>query len=402
MSSPKVSRDVKAVNAIVWFCAFSLALATILWPHTKNAVATSGAIQGVTKGFCFSDANSPVVYFSPIFEVNIKAKTQISTLPLSNAFKNYLVEEYDFNSRSNYPAGCAVFATLSQAEARKRQLVSEAQRANSKIVEVNWNPNPIEEVPVGDGAAIGPKGPPPTHTVCALGHQNTMYFSAVFDTSGAMVNPKWNDSFNEFLRRTYSAEGEASCTMMNTVREAERLLRDRVAGVRAQNRKAVETGWRYNASLVAAKPAPKPTPKPDDDAEPVAQRPAPSPPPADIRQFATKEVPLVLAYCQNDRMIAGAFDCYCIQRLVYNYRMEHAKEPGPPEPFADLFAKDKLDCSRCIGQFLTMWATSQAQSRSLALPVAECVAKRFDTALRAKPYPNRVKELFNSAIAGCK
>ena len=84
--------------------------------------------------------------------------------------------------------------------------------------------------------------------------------------------------------------------------------------------------------------------------------------------------------------------------------MDHAKEPGPPEPFASLFAKDKLDCSGCIAQFVLMWATSRAQSApwSLPLPAAQCVAKRFDTALRAKPYPRLVKELFNAAIAACQ
>jgi hypothetical protein len=82
--------------------------------------------------------------------------------------------------------------------------------------------------------------------------------------------------------------------------------------------------------------------------------------------------------------------------------MEHAKEPGPPEPFTNLFAKDKLDCSGCIAPFVVAWATSRAQSASLPLPVAECVAKRFDTALRAKPYPSHVSELFNAAIAAYK
>ena len=191
---------------------------------------------------------------------------------------------------------------------------------------------------------------------------------------------------------------------MNTMREADQLLKDRVAGVRARNNKAVETGWRFGPGTASnIKPRPCPTPKVDDDPEPVAvSRPAPPPPPADIRQFATKEVPEVLAYCQNDRMISGAFDCYCVQRLVYNYRMAHASEPGPPEPFASLVAKDKLNCSNCIGQFVSAWATSRAQSASLTLPVAQCVAKRFETSLRAKPYPAHVKEMFNAAIAACK
>ena len=401
------SRQRTVARAILWLlCAILIALAAIVPAQTENPLATPPAMHlsgRITKGYCASDSSGPIVYVSKIFDANIKALTQISTQPLNNAFKNYLVEEYDFNSRSNYPAGCSLFETLSQAEARRSQLVSEAQRANKQIVEVNWNPNPLEEVPIGDGFAIGPKGPTRTHTICALGHQNTMYFSAVFDTAGWQVSPAWNDAFNDFLRKTYAAEGEANCNTMNTVREAERLLRDRIAGVRANRRNAVETGWRYNASVVVTKPAPKPTPKVDDDPEPVApSRPPTKTPPADIRQFATAEAPAALAYCQNDRVIAGAFDCYCIQRTVYNYRMEHAREPGPPEPLASLFAKDKMNCGNCIGQFVTAWATSHAQSQSLTRPVAECVAKRFETALRAKPYPSHVKQLFAAAIAACR
>ncbi len=393
-------------KAILWILSvFLLALAAIITAQTENALATPPTLLlngRITKGYCASDSSGPIVYVSRIFDANIKAWTQISTQPLNNAFKNYLVEEFDFNSRSNYPTGCALFETLSQAEGRRSQLLSEAQRANKQVVEVNWNPNPLEEVPVGDGFAIGPKGPTPTHTVCALGHQGTMYFSAVFDTAGWQVNPAWNDSFNDFLRKTYAAEGEANCNTMNTVREAERLLRDRVAGVRANRHKAVETGWRYNASVVVTKPAAKPKPKVDDDPEPIAlSRPPAKAAPADIRQFATNEVPAALAYCQSDRMVSGSFDCYCIQRTVYNYRMEHASQ-GQPEPLADLFAKDKLDCSKCIAQFVTSWATSHAQSQRLTLPVAECVSKRYVAALRSKPYPRHVKELFAAAIAACR
>ena len=140
-------------------CALLVALAALIPVQTKNALATPAAMQGgITKGYCSSDSNWPIVYFSQIFDVNIKARTQISTQPLNNAFKNYLVEEYDFNSRSNYPAGCSVFETLSQAEGRRSQLVSEAQRANKKVVEVNWNPSPLEEVPMGDGARHRPQG----------------------------------------------------------------------------------------------------------------------------------------------------------------------------------------------------------------------------------------------------
>ena len=384
------------------FCLVFLVLSSLSPWRIKSALATSPPNSNFTKAFCHSDSNTPATYFSRILDVSLSATGGISTLPLNNAFIQYLVEEYDFKSSSYYSTGCTLFETLSQAEAARQKLIADAQRANKQVVEVSWNPGPIVGKPQGDSVAVGPKVPPPTHTFCALGNADTMYFSDVFDTASTNVQA-WNNAFKDFLSKTYGFEAEvdAMCTVMNTVREAEFNLKARIGGVRYNRHKAVETGWKFGPNAVT-RPRPKPTPKPDDDPEPAAQRPAPAPPPADIRDFATKEVPQVMAYCQNDRMVSGAFDCYCIQRALYNYRMEHAKDPGPPEPFQSLIAKDKLDCSGCIQQFVLEWATSRAQSASLPLPAAQCVAKRFQTSLRAKPYPSKVKELFNAAIAACK
>ena len=389
---------------ILAFCLVFLVLSSVGPWRTKGALPTYPANPNLTKVFCYADSTTSAVYFSRIFDVTMYARTKISTGPLNNAFFIYLAEEYDFKSSSHYSGGCTLFENLSQAEAARQKLMAEAQRTNKQVVEVNWNPGPIVEKPQGDeSVTIGPRVPPPIHTFCALGNADTMYFSDVFDTVGPLNVQAWNNAFKDFLSKTYGFEAEvdAMCTVMNTVREAEFNLQARIGGVRYNRHKAVETGWKFGPNAVT-RPRPKPTPKPDDDPEPAAQRPAPTPPPADIRDFATKEVPQVLAYCQNDRMVSGAFDCYCIQRALYNYRMEHAKDPGPPEPFASLFAKDKLDCSGCIAQFVLAWATSRAQSASLPLPVAQCVAKRFDTTLRAKPNPRLVKELFNAAIAACK
>lgn len=403
-----VSHQRTVVKSILWLLfATSLALAAIVSARTENAVATTGPTSGISKGYCASTLDQSIVYFSNIFDANIKARTKISTQPLNFAFKNYLIEEYDFKSSSNFPANCALFDTLSQAEANKRQLEAQAQQAMKQVVEVNWNPGPLAEVPQGDeSVAVGPTGPPPTHTFCAVGHESTMYFSAVFDTAGALVNPKWNDAFNEFLNKRYGfrAEVEATCTTLNTVREAERILNARVGGARAGSRKAVETGWKFDPTGTY-KPVPKPTPKTDDDPEPpIAQKQAQPAPSANIRDFATKEVPVALAYCQNDRIISGAFDCYCVQRNVYNYRIKQAEEhPGSqPEPLASLLAGEKLECASCIGQWVQMWAKSAAQSRGLVPNAADCAAQRFVTSLHAKPYLSHVKEIFDGAIAACK
>ncbi|MGH9906683.1 MAG: hypothetical protein ACRD8U_13995, partial [Pyrinomonadaceae bacterium] len=298
-------------------CLFLIVISAATLVPTEHAQAN----QGYTKAFCYSTQDHSTVYFSTIFDVNVKPHMTASTQPVNNAFFNYLKEEFDYPNRFNYPTGCAIFHTLSQAQARKQQLAGEAQQANKQIVEVNWKPAPSVEVLQGQAGFMPTPAPQPTFTVCALGHERTMYFSAVFDTVGTLVNPAWNDAFNDFLRKNYSAEGEASCTTLNTRREAQRHLEERVAGVRVRN-KAVETGWRYNASVVITKPAPKPTPKVDDDPEPPS-RPAATPAPLQARDFATKEMPSGLAYCQNNRMMSGAFNCQCLSRQIYNYRIEH-------------------------------------------------------------------------------
>src|SRR4029078_2892530 len=108
---------------------------------------------------------------------------------------------------------------------------------------------------------------------------------------------------------------------MTTVRESKQLLHDRVVGLRANNHKAVETGWKFDPTDIAAnKPRPKPAPTPYDDPEPVAQqRPAPpaASPSQSIKDFAAQEGPQVLAYCQKDQMLSKIFDCYRVQRSVY-------------------------------------------------------------------------------------
>jgi hypothetical protein len=385
---------------ILAFCLGFIALGSAIPAHTENALAAPGLNQGTTKGYCASESSGPVVYFSSIFDARTNPHWTISAEPLNFAFKNYLIEEYDFKSSSNYPINCGIFETLSQAEASKRQLVTDAQRGNKRVVEVNWKPGSGVEVLQSPDPNFMPAAPPtPTHTFCAVGHESTMYFSAVFDTVGALNNQAWSDAFNDFLRKTYSAEGLATCTIMNTVREAERNLKGRVAGVRASSHKAVETGWKYDPTVKVTRAAPKPTPKADDDPEPQQKRPTAPAPPADIRTFAQKEGSAALTQCQNDKIMSGAFDCYRVQRAVYNYRIEHAADVRP-EPLVNLL--DKLDCSQCIIDYLVkMWAKSAAQSRGLQASPAECVAQRFVTNVQAEPYPGHAKKLFEAAITAC-
>lgn len=381
--------------------AFSLAFVALASaePIRTDALATH-PIQGPTMTtYCSSQLSGNVVYISKIFDVIFPRRgSGLDTSRLNNAFRNYLVEEYDFKGNAPYAAGCSVFATLSQAEASRRQIISQAQQANKQIVEPKWDPGPIVAVEYGDGFLIGPKTPPPAHTFCAVGHDGTMYFSDVFD-SFTQNYQMLGDAFNGFLHQRYGFEPQvdATCTPLNTIREAEAVLKARIGGVRYNRHKAVETGWRYDPTGTY-KPVPKATPKPDDDPEPVAPRPAPPPPSANIRDFAAKEGPLVLAYCQKDPMLSKIFDCYRVQRSVYNYRMEH----GSSEPLANLFTQEKVNLAEAIGTGLGLWVRARATSQNLGNKVTNCIEQKVNVSFYEKPYISQLQKIYDASVAACK
>lgn len=396
-----VQRNLPQYTILISSLVFA-ALAYALFVRT-DALATH-LFQGSTWTVsCSSEMGGNVVYVSKIFDIAAPSfMTGLDTSPLNNSFRNYLVEEYDFKSNSPYSAVCRVFQSLSQAEANRRQIINQAQQANKQIVELKWNPGPVVAAPYRDGFIIGPKVLPPTHTICSIGYQNTTYFSAVFDTSEYRPDPAWDNAFNNFLKKNYSAEGLANCTSMATVREATRLLHDRVVGLRANNHKAVETGWKFDPTDIAAnKPRPKPTPTPDDDPEPVAQqRPAAqtAAPSQSIKDFAAQEGPQVLAYCQKDPMLSKIFDCYRVQRSVYNYRMEH----GSSEPLAILFKQEKVNLAEAIGTGLGQWVRDRATAQGLDNRVTNCIEQKFNVSFYEKPYISKMQEIYNASVAACK
>lgn len=391
-----ISRNLSA-SIILACCIVFVALGSTK-PIPTDAPATH-LIQGSTMtALCSSELGGQVVYISKIFDIASRPLvSRIDTSPLNSAFKNYLVEDYDFKSNAPYSAGCRVFQTLGQAEANRRQKISEAQQANKQIVELNWNPGPIVAVDHGDGVLIGPKTPPPAHTFCAVGHDDTMYFSDVFDTLTQNYQT-YGNAFNSFLHQRYGFEPQvdATCTPLNTVREAEAVLKARIGGVRYNRHKAVETGWKYDPTGTY-KPVPKATPKPDDDPEP-APRPTPPPPSANIRDFAAKEGPQVLDYCQKDAMLSKIFDCYRVQRSVSNYRMEH----GSSEPLASLFKQEKVNLAEAIGTGLRQWVRDRATSQGLGNRVINCIEQKFNVSFYEKPYISQMEKIYNASVAACK
>src|SRR6201988_850028 len=393
MLSRNVSRQRTVVKSVLWLLYASLmALAANNPARTESAPTATRPNLSTFKIYCASSLDQPIVYFSNIFDANLKAQSQISTLPLGSAFKNYLVEEYDFKSSSG--AGCEFFDSLAKAEANKRQLMVQAQQANKRVVEVNWNHGPLSETPMGDGASIGIAGPIPTYTFCAIPHEVTMYYSAVFKTAGALVNPKWNDAFNEFLYKTYGfhAEVEPTCTIMATNREAEAILNARVTGARVNSHKVVETGWKFDPTGTY-KPAPKPTPKADDDPEPV-QRPGAPNPSRHASDAVMKAEPAGEAYCLKDPSMSVVFICQNFGRAFYNYRMAHINEP--PEPLATVLSK--LNCVECVD---TVRVSQWVVNHNLSNKAANCVTQSVIVNLQKTPQAHRLKEFYEKAVATC-
>jgi hypothetical protein len=356
--------------------------------------------------YCSSELGGTVVYISNIFDVVSPARVGggIDTSPLNAAFKNYLAEEYDFKSNAPYSAGCRVFETLSRAEANRSQLISQAQQANKQLVELKWNPGPLVAVDHGDSFIIGPKVPPPAHTFCAVGHDDTMYFTDVFDTRSGQNYKTVGDAFNDFLRKQYGFEPQvdATCTPLNTTREADEVLKARIGGVRYNKHKAVETGWKFDPTGTY-KPAPKairtPTPKVDDDPEPAPRPTAPKAPASQsLTEFAAKEGPLVLDYCQKDPMLSKIFDCYRVQRSVSNYRMEH----GSSEPLASLFTQEKVNLAEAIGTGLGLWVRERAASQNISNKVTNCIEQKFNVSFYERPYISKMQEIYNASVAACK
>ncbi len=394
---PRNASQRTVVKSIFWLlCASLVVSAAIITALTESAPKTTRPNLATFKIYCASSLDQPIVYFSNIFDANLKAQSQISTLPLGSAFKNYLVEEYDFKSSAG--AGCGFFDSLAKAEANKRQLMAQAQQANKRVMEINWNHGPLSETPMGDGASIGIAEPIPTYTFCAMPREVTMYYSAVFKTAGGQVNPKWNDAFSEFLYKTYGfhAEVEPTCTIMATNREAEAILNARVAGARINSHKVVETGWKFDPTGTY-KPAPKPTPKADDDPEPV-QRPVAPNPSRQASDAAMKEVPAAVAYCQKDPSMSAIFNCDNFGRAFYNYRMAHNNESS--EPFATVVAK--LSCVECVDPVrVSQWVGNRGAADKLSNKAINCVTQSVIVNLQQTPQVHRLKEFYEKAVATC-
>jgi hypothetical protein len=395
-TSPRIAGWLTAL-----FVTIVATVSALAWD--ADPVAAQG---GTAQGFCTSELSETVVYVSTFFDTKLNPKVPIVTRSIEGEFHEYLKGRYNYKSRLDYPVHCGVRATVAEAEAMKGKYLALIPPA-SKQVEVDWKYLPdsawvaasfVYQRDQGSEGSAPPRESPDFGYCFAGPPEGPLQVSAVFDGKPMVNLAQWQIDFSKYLGPTKGFIGTVSCRNGSKA-EADRMVKARSDGTRAAGRAVVETGWKPGAATtVAAAKA-----KPDDDREPAAAKP-PAPPSAAARDFATKEMPEVMAMCNNDRMISGALDCQMVARVVYNYRLAHWSANAPPEPLAQLLASDKLDCTQCVKQFVEAWAVSRAQSTGYVLPLAaaQCVGKHFAESIRAKPSFSRVQGLFDAAVKACK
>ena len=382
------------------------AILVVLVPITAVPLAAQDATG---RAYCSTRTGDSVVYLTPVFDTKLKMGSPYHSKLIAYEYNQYIKGRFDYHRGGPFDAECGLFDRAAQTDSFRQALVIRVNQAKGRIVPVNWTYEPDSAEVEFSFTAPRVQGGEPLFKVpnqekgfCVTNSFSApLYVSAVFDWPPPAVNLAAAEiAWGKFLaaRHGYTGQGVNPAQQNPTYcsegsrGDPVRMIAARVAGARAAGRKVVETGWKFGAA------APGGSGKPDDDPEPKAAPGPPPPPSPELREAAAKDGAEALALCQNDRMQSGALDCYAVQRTVYNYRMAH----GPGLPVAELLANDKLDCTTCFTPYnADVWATNRAQSNGFSLPKAGCVGPKFAAALKAKPYYNRVKELFEAAMKAC-
>lgn len=387
-------------GAVVFFLPPVLLLAPI-----QPAVGQTATWQS----FCSSEFGG-TLYVTPVFGTGLNVKARMSMRPIERAFLEYLMGRFGHTSSAPFPANCARQPSAEEAATALAGVKTQAQSGGKKLMLVEWKYAPDTALVSlsydfsrqGEGRNVEIVGQRDHGFCLSNGLDGPQYVSSAFAAGVANLSV-WVNGFDRFLRAKYGFKGNGVDPRVNNpvdcnigwMSEAERMIRARSEGARAGGRKVVETGWKPDGAPVATQGTAK-----DDDREPAPAKAPPPAPSADIRKFATDEGTAALALCQNDRLIDGAFNCYAVQRAIYNYRLAHAG--SPPEPLQELFMGEQLDCSSCLKTgFVSMWAANRAMSNGFTSEKSECVGKTFEASITAHPFPHRVKDLFEAAMKAC-
>lgn len=390
------------IPVVLTLCVVVLLILSIHF--SRNAAA----IQSGSFGYCASGPEQSAIYVSKIF-TGPNLDVAPDSNPIQNEYNEYLKGRFDFKSDSSFPVRCPLFFTTSEAQASKQAYETQMRQGNKQIVEVEWTYRPgpgdsLVSVPRPQHSATAVSTAQADHTFCVSdAYQNTVYFTGPIATPPPVSMSSWINGFTQFLKGKYSFQGRVYCNM-GTAGIARRLVNAHLEGSRAAGKRVVDTNWKYDATQ-ATNTSPSRPAEQDEDRQP-AQRPTAQPPNLQARDYAIKETPRVTAYCASDRLMAAAFDCDCLRRQIWKYRMDHVSDTlsASPTPLEELFKGDKFDCKSCIQvewKFKTA-VKSFARSGRNSESVADCAVEKFRALLTARPYPSQSKELLNEAIKGCR
>jgi hypothetical protein len=393
--NPDILRNSRSL--VLLFC-----IAIIAFVFVPSGVSAQGL---KTPSYCASEPSGPIVYFSAIFDLKFNQPVRFSSNVVEREFSEYLKGRYEYNTSSNFPAGCPFFRSVSQAEASKRDSQARLRQANKQIVEVDWKYVVDEDLVAAsyshqgeDIAAVVQMKRKPNHTYCLSDSaQGTLYTAGPVDSGTGPNMSLWSRGFDQFLKQKYAFKERSFCNM-GSLQEVERLVAARVAGARAAGKKVVNTGWKYDAAATVAtntRPAQR-----NDDPEPV-QRPAPPNPSRQASDTAAKEMPASLAYCQKDPALSAVFNCNSFARVVYNYRIAHQNEN--PEAVSSLVASNKLNCAECIDNTrVSLWVSNRGNADKLDQRVINCVTQNVIVTLYNKPEANHLTNFYKEAVITCR
>ena len=244
------------------------------WKLSRQQAATLAALP--TTHPCYEhDANDPNCQQAPktLYEV-CRALTSVQTAGKYTTYFTDVMPRANIND-ADYSAAFAAFLAKNygvQGVSPECGSVPSPAEGQKLMEEGWWKVNTYRFIAVHTGwtysSASRPEPPAPapaasstpitSYTVCVASDAPIAYVSAAFAVT-SMDNPAWTNGFTQFLAQNYSYKGRVGCNNMD-LEHAPTFLKNRIAGLRANKKQVVETGWTYGSSATApaatAAPAP--------------------------------------------------------------------------------------------------------------------------------------------------
>ena len=193
-------------------------------------------------------AGKHTTYFS-----DVMPRANLNEADYSAAFVAFLAKKYGVQGVTPDPSVCATVPSQAEGQKLMEEGWWKVNPYNTTAVRTRWTYSAAS--PPEPPAPAASSTPVTSYTVCVASDASTAYVSAAFAVT-AMDNPSWTNGFTQFLAQNYSYKGGGvGCNNMDA-EHAPTFLKNRIAGLRANKKQVVETGWTYGSSSAApARPA---------------------------------------------------------------------------------------------------------------------------------------------------